>query len=90
MSDLHIDIGPEARNFIVGETVVLRSTDGGRTWRKLTGWRLVAYHVRRRAHDWTRWWRPRDVVSAVDAEAGVITIRTERWSWRRWRWERIV
>lgn len=36
----------------------------------------------------TRWWRPRTVTSAVDAEVGCITLATERWSWRRRRWER--
>lgn len=36
----------------------------------------------------TRWFRPRTVTAAVDAEEGTVTIRDERWSWRRWRWER--
>lgn len=37
----------------------------------------------------TRWWRPRTVCAAVDVEAGVVSMATERWSWRRWRWERV-
>jgi hypothetical protein len=36
----------------------------------------------------TRWFRPRTVVSDVDVEEGSVTMVTERWSWRRWRWER--
>lgn len=36
----------------------------------------------------TRWFRPRTVVSAVDVEAGSVSLVTERWSWLRWRWER--
>jgi hypothetical protein len=31
---------------------------------------------------------PRTVVSEIDRDAGSITVVTERWSWRRWRWER--
>lgn len=37
---------------------------------------------------WTRWLRPRTAVAAVDVKAGCVTLATERWSWRRWRWER--
>ena len=35
----------------------------------------------------TRWWRPRTIVSAIDRNAGRITLTQQRWSWRRWRWE---
>jgi hypothetical protein len=44
--------------------------------------------VTRLTRRWTRWFRPRNVVTAIDREAGSVTIETERWSWRRWRWER--
>lgn len=33
------------------------------------------------------WFWPRSFVSAIDHEAGSITLSVERWSWRRWRWE---
>ena len=39
-------------------------------------------------HRWTRWWRPRMVVSRINPDNGIITLERERWSWRRWRWER--
>lgn len=53
----------------------------------LTRWERAVDRVRASWHRMTRWWRPRTVVSAVDAENGVITLIQERWSWRRWRWE---
>jgi len=43
-------------------------------------------------HSWlsaTRWWRPRTVVVAIDHRLGGVTVGDERWSWRRWRWERM-
>lgn len=36
----------------------------------------------------TRWFRPRTVAAAVDRAKGEVTMANERWSWRRWRWER--
>lgn len=41
---------------------------------------------------WRRvtWWRwPPSIVRAIDVEAGVIELQSTRWSWRRWRWERV-
>lgn len=38
----------------------------------------------------TRWWRPRAVVVHIDRDRGIVTATIERWSWRRWRWEREV
>lgn len=73
----------EARNFTVGKVIVF-----GGDGRRLTGWRLRAYYVRCWLLDITRWWRPRDVTVAVDVGLGSITIERQRWSWRRWRWER--
>jgi hypothetical protein len=89
MSDLDIHLDPdEACNFTTGQPVVWQSLDRGSTWRRLTGWRLLAYHLRQRAYRLTRWWRPRTVCSAIDRERGIVTMAHERWSWRRWRWER--
>lgn len=34
------------------------------------------------------WFFPRLFVSAIDREQGSITLSVERWSWRRWKWER--
>jgi hypothetical protein len=57
-------------------------------FRRVAGLFGVWIRIRDLAHRMTRWWRPRIVTSAVDAERGVITLSHERWSWRRWRWER--
>ena len=48
----------------------------------------VGFWLRDRWLSATRWFRPRTVTSAIDVEAGGITLATERWSWRRRRWER--
>jgi len=88
MGDIEIDIGREADSFTVGRVVVMQSLDGGRTWRTLRGWRLLAFRARQRAHDLTRWWRPRLVVTAI--ASGIVTLSEERWSWWRWRWERVA
>jgi hypothetical protein len=34
------------------------------------------------------WFFPRVVVSDIDTAAGAVTLTRERWSWRRWKWER--
>lgn len=74
-------------NFRIGQPIecvmmpsggVRLATRRERVWRRAIGAWLR----------WTRWWRPRVVTSAVDTQAGSITLSTERWSWRRWRWER--
>jgi hypothetical protein len=43
---------------------------------------------------WVRrltWWRQtRYTVDAVDVAAGKLGLVRLRWSWRRWRWERVV
>ncbi len=73
-------VGMPVHTFVVGE-------HGG----------LVPATRRQRARLWirdrwlgaTRWFRPRTVISAVDRQAGSVSLVDERWSWRRWRWERI-
>lgn len=74
-------------NFRVGDVVecvmtptgdVRRGAPRERLWRRAVGAWLR----------WTRWWRPRVVTSAIDTQAGSIALATERWSWRRWRWDR--
>jgi hypothetical protein len=57
--------------------------------RLLTGWRLHWWRARQFAIRRTRWWRPRTVCSAIDRKRGRITLTMERWSWLRWRWERV-
>lgn len=74
-TDEIISVKPEdARNFRIGMTLV---------WPR-----------RRRLYWWlmrvTRWWRPRIAVTAINVETGTITNGIERWSWRRWRWERVT
>ena len=73
-------------NFRVGQPIhcVWSSAGGVRLaprWERITG------HIEAKWVRLTRWWRPRSVVSAIDAERGEIVLVTERWSWRRWRWE---
>lgn len=75
--------GSAEYRFKRGSTYVWR---GGR-WRRVAGWYAVWDRVVRLGWSLTRWWRPRTVTSAVDAERGVITLECQRWSWRRWRWE---
>ena len=74
-------------NFCVGQPVILRWD--GMYLVPMTRRQVFAVRVRDAFRRWTRWWRHRDVVSAVNHNTGVITIARERWSWRRWRWERI-
>ena len=75
----------DAYNFTAGMPMVM--TDSGdvrlatraeRLSMAFTGW----------LQRWTRWFRPRTVCAAIDVDAGCITMAIERWSWRRWRWER--
>lgn len=75
----------DTRNFRVGREYVF-----DKHGRLLTGWRLGWWRIRQFAIHYTRWWRPRTVCSAIDRERGVITMSEERWSWRRWRWERVA
>lgn len=75
----------DAYNFTLG--MPLRMTDAGDLV-PLTRWQRRTLRVREFASHWTRWFRPRAVCSAADVEAGSITLCLERWSWRRWRWER--
>jgi hypothetical protein len=72
----------DTHSFTVGDTYVM-----GRRGR-VAGWFGVRYRVTMWAYSMTRWWRPRTVCSAIDREAGSITMAYETWSWRRWRWER--
>lgn len=72
-------------HFVVGDTFVM--TNSGR-WRRVAGLFGLWWLASQRLHWLTRWWRPRTVCSAVDQDAGVVTLAEERWSWRRWRWER--
>ncbi len=69
----------DSYNFHVG--VPMRSSDGVR-WRR-ENWRD---RLLDRARRYTRWFRPRTVTSAVDAEAGTITLVDQRWSWLKWKW----
>jgi len=71
-----------------GTKRVYRATDDG--FVELTGFALAMFRMRIKLRDWTRWWRPRVVVAAIDRDAGRITMRKERWSWRRWRWEAVT
>lgn len=69
-----ITVRPEdARNFRIGMAIV---------------WGVPRSRLRRWLSRNTRWWRPRFAVTAVDTDAGCIAYVLERWSWRRWRWER--
>jgi len=56
--------------------------------RRRSGWFGFRCAVADFAWRMTRWWRPRTVCSVIDREAGSITMVEERWSWRRWKWER--
>ncbi|HKP06810.1 MAG TPA: hypothetical protein VJU58_06115 [Microbacterium sp.] len=78
----------DAYNFHVGQPVHLTWSAAGGV-RRATRWEVLRDRVAARLLHWTRWLRPRTVTAAVDVEAGAITLCTERWSWRRWRWERV-
>lgn len=73
----------DARNFVVGDTYAMTR----RGPRLITGWWAFEFKIRGFASRMTHWWRPRTVCSAIDRDAGSITLTEERWSWRRWRWE---
>lgn len=74
----------DARNFRIGDTYVMTRSGP----RRVAGWFGVRYRVGQFVYGLTRWWRPRTVCSAIDVDAGSITLSEERWSWLRWRWER--
>jgi hypothetical protein len=78
------EVPADAHNFHIGCEYVFEHG------RLLTGPRLAWWRIRQFARHWTRWWRPRTVCSAIDRDAGVVTMVKERWSWRRWRWERVA
>lgn len=77
----------DAYNFRVGMPMVWDASAPGLLRYASRRERLRMWLVRRWERA-TRWWRPRTVTSGVDVQAGTITLETERWSWRRWRWER--
>lgn len=77
----------DAWNFYVGRPVEMVWLGDGKL-RRATRWERLRNRVRRTVLRWTRWFRPRDVTSAVDVKNGTLTISSERWSWLRWRWER--
>lgn len=82
-------VGDDTHRFHPGHTYV--EVDPGSPWfrlRRATRLELARFWLRDRWQSATRRWRPRTVCAAVDHEAGSITLVTERWSWRRWRWER--
>lgn len=81
MSDL-ITLGDpnDAANFRAGMSVTRSYSSSGLG----RFWRLRAFALR-----CTQWFRPRSVVTAIDERAGTITLERQRWSWRRWRWERV-
>jgi hypothetical protein len=84
LSEIEVATVSDTRNFRVGDTYVMTRSGP----RRVAGWFGVRYRVAQWAYGMTRWWRPRTVCSAIDVEAGSITIAYEEWSWRRWRWER--
>lgn len=73
----HLD---DAYSFYVGQELVLDNTSG-RLRPQTRGERLKA---RLKALLW--WRQPRGQVTEVDAEAGVVTLRAQRWSWLHWGW----
>ena len=78
----------DAYNFTRGQEFAITRA-GFRPVRGWFGvWFGVWFRIRWRMHRLTRWWRPRNVCTAVNPDAGVITMELERWSWLRWRWER--
>lgn len=89
LHDLELELDPnEARHFAAGKPVVIRVGADGSV-RKIVGWRLLVHRVRSKLQYWTAWHRLRSVVIAIDRPSGRVTVGLERWSWRRWRWERV-
>lgn len=85
----------DALNFRIGQPLVMIENrklctgfDQGWTYRPARPRERAAASLRNAWHRATRWWRPRTVCAAVDVDAGVVMLATERWSWLRWRWER--
>lgn len=70
-------------NFTVGPP--MRLVDGYRAVR-LTRREVLVGRLRQRWLSATRWFRPRRIITAIDHDAGSITMSTQRWSWLRWRW----
>lgn len=74
----------DAQHFAVGTETVLEPVYYGSPpmiigYRKMPEWKMWA---QRRWHRLTKFFRKRDVVSAVDVEAGTITLRRDHRWWR--------
>lgn len=87
---LNID-NVDARAFSVGQPVMLSpDPDQPGGWRYATRWDRLRVWFGDLWRSATSRFRTRRVVANVDLRAGAITIASERWSWRRWRWERVA
>jgi hypothetical protein len=75
-------------NFRIGMPVEMVWPSDALQPRRATRWERIRGRVAQRLRSMTRWFRPRTVCSAIDRDAGSITMAEERWSWRHWRWER--
>lgn len=81
MTEIGLADSSDAFTFVSGQPIKL--LDSGAIV-PMTRWDLLRVRAIA-AWEWlTR--RPRLVVSAVDTEAGRVTLTSQRWSWLRWRW----
>jgi hypothetical protein len=80
--------GRDAYNFSIGMPLSLVHSNDGTRLMRAGRWRSAIAWASTRWLRITRWWRPRHVVCAIDAEIGAITLVEERWSWLRWKWVR--
>lgn len=89
MTDKITVIDLDAHNFRVGMAVECSMDDVVAMYRARGSIGRAFVRLRRRLRRWTRWWRVQTVTTMVDLNTGTITLGQERWSWRRWRWERL-
>lgn len=83
-SPVEFTVGDGTHHFTRGHVYVW--TNSG--MRRVAGWFGIWWRTKAALHQLIRKFQPRMVCSAIDHESGVITMSQERWSWRRWRWER--
>lgn len=87
MTNLHVDLAHKADtyNFYVGCPVTGTISANGR-FTPHTRWGRLKAQIAAKWRHWTRWWRPRYIVTEVDLNKSSVSIREQRWSWVRWGW----
>lgn len=72
-------------NFYIGQPVRGKLNDAGQ-FVPFTRWDWIKARCATIWNHYTRWWRPRQIVTSIDRKYGGIRVATQYWSWRRMKW----